>query len=54
MSVGNQPKVPFKAEPQAGNITITPPSNLSGPQIVQVLDREGKPLGQVQLTYASG
>ena len=54
ISVGNQPKVPFTADAQKGNITFTPPPNLSGPQTVQLLDKDGKPLRQVQLTYASG
>jgi hypothetical protein len=54
ISVGNQPKVPFTPDAQKGNITFTPPPSLSGPQTVQLLDKDGKSLGQVQLTYASG
>ena len=54
ISVGNQPKVPFTADAQKGDITFTPPPGLSGPQTVQLLDKDGKPLRQVQLTYATG
>lgn len=53
ITVGNQPKVPFIADAQKGNITFTPPPNLSGPQTVQLLDKDGKPLGQAQLTAQS-
>jgi hypothetical protein len=51
VSVGSKPKVDVKQGPQAGDITITPPPNLSGQQSVQLLDKDGKSLGQAQLTY---
>jgi hypothetical protein len=54
VSAGSQPKVPFTADAQKGSITFTPPPNLSGPQAVQLLDQDGKTLGQVSLTYGGG
>lgn len=51
VSVANQPKVPFTADTQKGIITFTPPPNLSGPQDVQLLDKDGRTLGQTQLKY---
>ncbi|MDQ3805837.1 MAG: ABC transporter C-terminal domain-containing protein [Acidobacteriota bacterium] len=52
VKVGDRPPVQPQKDAQ-GNITITPPANLSGPQTVQLLDDKGNPLslGQVQLTY---
>lgn len=51
VKVGDQP-VQSQKDAQ-GNITFTPPANLSGTQAVQLLDNKGNPLslGQVQLTY---
>lgn len=52
VKVGDRPPVQPQKDAQ-GNITITPPANLSGPQTVQLLDEKGNALslGQVQLTY---
>lgn len=52
VKVGDQQPVQPQKDAQ-GNITITPPANLSGPQTVQLLDNNRKPLslGQLQLIY---
>jgi hypothetical protein len=53
VTVGGQ-QVLFKPDAQQGTITITPPANLSGPQTVELRDKDDKVLGpQLKLTYPS-
>ncbi len=45
--------VDFKLDTPSGNVTITPPANLAGPQTVQLFDKGGKPLAETELRYPS-
>jgi hypothetical protein len=51
VKVGGQDVSLLRDVPAQGIITITPPVNLSGPQLVQLLDSADKSLGEVQLQY---